>query len=74
MSKTSFMKEESEETFTVDEIEDVRIIIKARGKHFGIVPKTGMKEQADLSRIAMLTVLFDSHFVVSKSLESLNLK
>lgn len=65
------MNTEIEETFSMEEIEDVRIIIKAKGKHFGIVPKTDRRDEADLSRIAMLTVLLDTHFVVSKSLESL---
>lgn len=42
-----------EETFEIEEIEDVRIIIKAKGKHFSIVPKGDDKEEAKQLRIAV---------------------
>lgn len=63
-------KEQKEETFTLEEIEDVKIIIKAKGKHFGLVPKEG-EEEARLMRIGMAIAMLEGHFVVSKSLESL---
>lgn len=59
--------------FSIDEIEDVRIIIKANGKHYGIVPKSELlREEAKLTRVAMLTVIFENHAVVNKALEDLN--
>jgi hypothetical protein len=59
-----------EQTFNVDEIEDVKILIKAKGKHFAIVPK-GCAEEAKQIRIAAAEVLFSYHFVVSTPLEDL---
>ena len=64
------MKTEQESSFTLDEIEDVKVIIKANGKHYGIVPKNNKKEAKNI-RIAMFTMLIDSHFVVNKSLEEI---
>lgn len=59
--------------FDVSEIEDVRIIIKAKGKHFGIVPK-GDKEEARLFRIAILMVFIKDYQVVNTALEDLKEK
>lgn len=58
----------TEPAFTLEEIDDVRIIIKAKGKHYGLVPKND-KEQARLLRIVIAMALFDEHYVVDKSLE-----
>jgi hypothetical protein len=46
------------EKFDFNDIEDVRIIIKAKGKHWGIVQKNdAKKEEAKTTRIAILTYL-----------------
>ena len=65
------MNKTADETFDISEIEDVRIIIKAKGKHWSIVPKRDDVDEAKQIRIAMALVLLDSHCVVSTSLEDL---
>jgi len=59
--------------FSTDEIEDVRIIIKAKGKHWGIVPKKSecTAEEAKEIRIGLLTVICAFHDVVDTSLEGI---
>ena len=64
------MKTDQQAPFTLDEIEDVKIIVKAKGKHYGIVPKED-KEEAKNMRISILAILINSHFVVDKSLEEI---
>ena len=64
------MKTDQQAPFTLDEIEDVKIIVKAKGKHYGIVPKAD-KEEAKNMRISILAILINSHFVVDKSLEEI---
>ena len=62
------------EEFTNDQIEDVRIIIKANGKHYSIVPNENActRDEAKEIRIGVLTMLLQFHYVVSTPLESLN--
>lgn len=58
--------------FEFSDIEDVRIIVKAKGKNFGIVPKkTEDKDECSQIRIAMFAMLLESHFVVNTALEDL---
>lgn len=59
--------------FSTDEIEDVRIIIKAKGKHWGVVPKQSecTAEEAKEIRIGLLTVICAFHDVVDTSLEDI---
>lgn len=63
--------EERVAPFTFDDIEDVKIIVKANGQHWGILPK-GNKEEAKLMRIAMLGALMNEYYVVDKPLEEIN--
>jgi hypothetical protein len=59
--------------FTTDEIEDVRIVVKAKGKHWGLVPKKEYtKDEAREIRIALLKVVFEFHAVVDTALEDLS--
>lgn len=55
---------------SLDEVEDVRIIIKANGKHYSIVPKNNVVD-AKNDRLAMLSVLLDTHFVLDTALEDI---
>ncbi len=61
--------------FEVDDIEDVRIIIKAKGRHFSIIPNRCIitDNEAIEVRKAMLMVILrsDTHYVVSTALEDL---
>ena len=54
--------------FTFDEIEDVKLIIKANGHHYGIVPK-GDKEDARIVRLAMFSTIIEDYYIVNPSLE-----
>jgi hypothetical protein len=59
--------------FTSEDIEDVRVIIKAKGKHWGMVPKKEYTAQeAKEIRIELMRVLFVFHTVVDTALEDLN--
>ncbi len=62
------------EEFTIDQIEDVRIIIKANGKHYSIVPNKNActDDEAKEIRVGVLSMLLQFHYVVSTSLETLN--
>lgn len=59
--------------FSTDEIEDVRIIIKAKGKHWSLVPKKSecTPEEAKEIRIGLLTVICEFHDVVDTALEDI---
>lgn len=59
--------------FELADIEDVRIIIKAKGKNFSIIPNrdTSNDDEAKQIRIAILNVILEFHYVVSTSLEDL---
>lgn len=59
--------------FETSDIEDVRIIIKAKGKNFSIIPNrsTITDEEAKQVRILMLSTILPYHFVVSTALEDL---
>lgn len=59
--------------FTLAEIEDVKIIIKAKGKHYSMIPK-GDSEAAKILRIAFASVLLENHYIVDKALEDLKIQ
>lgn len=56
--------------FNLSDIEDVRVIIKAKGNNYSIVPKEDKDEALGL-RIASCLVLLDSHAIVTPSLEEI---
>lgn len=56
--------------FNLEDIDDVRVIIKAKGKHWSIVPKAE-KGDAKVSRIAAALFLLDTHCIVDKPLEDI---
>lgn len=60
--------------FTLDDVEDVRVIIKAKGKHYGLVPKRDActEDEAKEIRIGLLSLLTAFHYVVDKALEDLS--
>lgn len=66
-----------ESMFELKDIEDARIIIKAKGKHWSILPKDReKKEECKLYRIALVMALLSEgdHVVVSTPLEDLKNK
>ncbi len=60
--------------FTLADVEDVRVIIKAHGKHYGIVPNENncTREESREIRIGLLSLLLDFHFVVDRALEDVS--
>jgi len=62
--------------FDASEIEDVRIIIKAKDKHWSIVPNKEKEKKEDVDarylRIGVLSFLLKVHDVVSTALEDIN--
>ncbi len=58
--------------FELSEIEDCIIIIKAKGKHYGIVPKNKKdKEIANAIRAIAAITLLDTHCIVEPALEDI---
>lgn len=67
------MSNENEAPFSFSDIEDVRIIVKAKGKNYAITPKKEIsKEDAKSTRIALVSVLLEDHDIVVPSLEEIN--
>jgi len=59
--------------FDASEIEDVKIIIKAKDKHWSIVPKESFsKETAKNMRILSADMLLQFHDIISTALEDIN--
>ena len=68
---------EKEAPFTFSDIEDVRIIVRAKGKNYAIAPKPGKfetPEEAREIRKIMLSVLLEDHNIVVPSLEEIDIK
>ena len=67
--------EPKEESFKASEIEDVRIIIRAKGKHYSVVGNKELCEEEGLDakdiRLALLYVLLKTHNIVFPSLEDI---
>lgn len=63
-------------SFEPHEIEDVRIIIKAKGKHWSITPREDKKDEALSDRIAVLIILLSEghHNIVGTPLEDIKPK
>jgi hypothetical protein len=62
------MTTQDETPFLFSDIEDVRVIIKANGKHYSVI---GKNDDALEVRIALLSVLLEDHYVVDTVLENL---
>jgi len=63
------MNKPTKPPFEIKDVEDVRIIIKAKGKHFSIVPKKSKAKEAGIQRLACLYIVMESHDVLDKPLE-----
>lgn len=63
------------EPFKLEEIEDVRIIIKARGKNWALTPNKENAEKEDVDpralRIAILGAILKLHDIVTPALEDI---
>lgn len=61
-----------ERPFEVEEIEDVRIIIKAKGKHWGLTTQKEVDSEtgAGIRKLFLLACL-DSHEIVTPALEDI---
>ena len=62
--------------FTFSEIEDVRVIVRAKGKNYAIAPKKGKfetQEEYTEIRKVMLSVLLEDHDIVVPALEDIKI-
>lgn len=58
--------------FELEEIEDVKIIIKAKGKHFSMIPKEDISaDDAKAYRVASALLSLQHHTIVNTALEDL---
>ena len=62
------MTTQNETPFSFSDIEDVRVIVKAKGKHYSVI---GKNYDALEVRIALLSVLLEDHYMVDTALEDL---
>jgi hypothetical protein len=58
-----------ERPFEEADIEDVRIIVKAKGKTWSLSPMEGQTERAQATRKMCLGICLNSHFIVTPSIE-----
>jgi len=56
--------------FTSNDIDDVRVIFNVKGKNYSIIPKDD-REEAKMIRIAIGSILLQTHYVVTPSLEEI---
>lgn len=71
------MTEQKITAFEISDVEDVRFIIKAKGKHFSLLPKSQDESERDECkqiRIALMTMLLETHIVCNTALEDFKLK
>ena len=67
------MSDKETRPFEFSDVEDVRINIKANGKHYGMVAKKEFtNEESKLSRIAALNFVLEYHSIVGIALEDLH--
>lgn len=66
------MENQTEAPFELSEIEDVRIILKVKGKHYSII-SAGDKEEGKLYRISLVQTLLsmEGQVVVTPALEDI---
>lgn len=58
--------------FKVEDIEDVRIIIKAKGKHYGLVSKSRKDDATDKSlRLLVCKIILQTHAIIDLPLEEI---
>jgi hypothetical protein len=63
----------TEAAFTIEDVEDVRVLIKVKGKHYSIIPNRNQctDEEAKEIRIGLLSLILQFHYVVDIPLEDL---
>jgi hypothetical protein len=65
-------KIDMERPFEEEDIEDVRIIVKAKGKHWGLVPmEYAGKDRCDKVRKMCLMICLHTHEIVDTPLEDI---
>lgn len=71
-------KESPYQPFMLSDIDDVRIIISVKGKHFGIVANKQKCEERKIDakqlRIALLHAMLEVHDIVTPALEDIKEK
>ena len=58
---------------TLDDVEDVFIVLKIKNKHYSLLPKKNEdNNELKQMRITLLTTLLDTHIVISKPIEDIS--
>lgn len=66
------MKEDLK-NLTLDDVEDVFIVLKIKNKHYSLLPKKNEdNNELKQMRITLLTTLLDTHIVISKPIEDIS--
>lgn len=66
------MKEDLK-NLTLDDVEDVFIVLKIKNKHYSLLPKKNEdSNELKQMRITLLTTLLDTHIVISKPIEDIS--
>ena len=66
------MKEDLK-NLTLDDVEDVFIVLKIKNKHYSLLPKKNEdNNELKQMRITLLTTLLDTHIVISKPIEEIS--
>lgn len=63
------LKDDNEKPFDISDIDDVRIILKAKGKHWSIIPREIKRDEDKNLRIELGKFLLNLYSIVSKPLE-----
>ena len=66
------MKEDLK-NLTLDDVEDVFIVLKIKNKHYSLLPKKNEdNNELKQMRITLLSTLLDTHIVISKPIEDIS--
>lgn len=63
---------EKDSGLTMDQIEDVRILIKVKGKHYSVIAKEDKAEALELRKITLNVLLNSNHVIVGTALEDIH--
>lgn len=55
--------------FTFNDIEEIFISVKIKGKSYAILPKKGCEAEAEINRKTTLYLMFDEHIIAVPSID-----
>jgi hypothetical protein len=67
------MDNEKLSNLTLNDVEDVSIVLKIGGKHYPLLPKKSENaKELKSMRITLLSALLDSHIIINKPIEEIS--